>query len=45
MTQKERLLWLIQYLLKENRLSSEVQIPNSNNEQERLLRSLINTLC
>lgn len=42
MTQEERLLWLIQYLLKESHLSREVQIPNSNDEQERLLRSLMN---
>ena len=42
MTQTERRRFLIQYLLKENPRYDGVEIPNSEAEQKRLLRSLVN---
>lgn len=42
MTQKERLLWLIKYLLAENSRYSKVEIPDNIDEQFNLYRSLVN---
>ena len=42
MTQNERRIFLIEYLLKENPGYHDVQIPDDENEQKRLLRSLMN---
>ena len=42
MTQNERLLWLIQYLLAEDSRYSRVEIPNRIDEQFKLYRSLVN---
>lgn len=42
MTQTERRLWLIQYLLSENARYSNIDVPQSKNEQFNLLRSLVN---
>lgn len=42
MTQEERLLWLIKYLLSENSKYSKVEIPDYADEQFNLYRSLVN---
>lgn len=42
MTQNERLLWLIKYLLAENPRYSKVEIPDNADEQFNLYRSLVN---
>lgn len=42
MTQKERLYFLLDYLIKESDRYSNMEIPNSILEQKRLLRSLMN---
>lgn len=42
MTQTERLLFLIQYLLNENDELKSIEIPAENMERKRLLRSLMN---
>lgn len=42
MTQSERRIWLIQYLLDENKRYSDVEIPPDREEQFRLFRSLVN---
>lgn len=42
MTQNERLLWLIKYLLAENPRYSKVEIPDDTDEQFNLYRSLVN---
>lgn len=42
MTQDERLVWLIQFLLAENARYSKVEIPDSADEQFNLYRSLVN---
>ena len=42
MTQKERRIFLIEYLLKENPSYHDVQMPDDENEQKNLLRSLMN---
>lgn len=42
MTQNERLLWLIKYLLAENPRYSKVKIPDNADEQFNLYRSLVN---
>ena len=42
MNQKERRVFLINYLLKENANYHGVQIPDDENEQKQLLRSLMN---
>lgn len=42
MIQNERLLWLIKYLLAENPKFSRVEIPDNENEQFNLYRSLVN---
>lgn len=42
MTQTERLFYLIQYLIDENTQYSALEIPDSEQEQKRLLRSLMN---
>ena len=42
MTQTERRRFLIQYLLKENPRYDGMEIPKSEAEQKRLLRSLVN---
>ena len=42
MTQNEKLLWLIKYLLAENPRYSNVQIPENMDEQFYLYRSLVN---
>lgn len=42
MTQNERLLWLIKYLLAENPRYSRVEIPEDVDEQFNLYRSLVN---
>ncbi len=42
MTQNERLLWLIQYLLSENPRYNKVEIPDNTEEQFNLYRSLVN---
>ncbi|MCD2491734.1 protein-ADP-ribose hydrolase [Lacrimispora sp. NSJ-141] len=42
MTQQERLLYLIQYLIKENSRYSGIKIPRFAEEQKRLFRSLMN---
>jgi O-acetyl-ADP-ribose deacetylase (regulator of RNase III) len=42
MTQAERRLWLIEYLLGENDRYKSVQIPTDSEEQVRLYRSLVN---
>ncbi|QNM05158.1 protein-ADP-ribose hydrolase [Qiania dongpingensis] len=42
MSQQERLLYLIQYLIKENAKYSRLKIPRSTEEQKRLFRSLMN---
>lgn len=42
MTQNERLLWLIKYLLYENPRYNRVQIPDDKTEQFNLYRSLVN---
>lgn len=42
MTQKERLFYLIQYLINENTQYNGLEIPDSEKEQKRLLRSLMN---
>lgn len=42
MTQNERLLWLIKYLLAENSRYSNIAIPHTANEQFNLYRSLVN---
>lgn len=42
MTQNERLLWLIEYLLAENASYAKIEIPNNEAEQFRLYRSLVN---
>lgn len=42
MTQSERRIWLIQYLLDENKRYSNVEIPPDREEQFRLFRSLVN---
>ncbi len=42
MTQNEKLLWLIKYLLAENPRYSKVEIPDNADEQFNLYRSLVN---
>lgn len=42
MTQNERLLWLIKYLLAENPRYSKIEIPDNADEQFILYRSLVN---
>ncbi len=42
MTQNERLLWLIHYLLNESEQYRGMEIPNSEEERFRLYRSLVN---
>lgn len=42
MTQQERLLFLIQYLITENNEYRDIKISSSEQEQKRLLRSLMN---
>lgn len=42
MTQNEKLLWLIKYLLAENSRYSKVKIPDNADEQFNLYRSLVN---
>lgn len=42
MTQNERLIWLIKYLLAENPRYSNVEIPENMDEQFKLYRSLVN---
>ena len=42
MTQKEKRLFLIKYLLNENSKYSNIVIPEEVEEQKRLLRSLLN---
>lgn len=42
MTQKERLFYLIQYLINENTQYNGLEIPDSEQEQKKLLRSLMN---
>ena len=42
MTQNERLLWLIKYLLAENPRYSRVEIPAASDERFKLYRSLVN---
>lgn len=42
MTQQERLLWLIKYLMEEDSEYDRIQVPGSVPEQKRLLRSLMN---
>ncbi|MDE6110516.1 MAG: protein-ADP-ribose hydrolase [Eubacterium sp.] len=42
MTQNEKLLWLIKYLLAENPRYNEVEIPDTIDEQFNLYRSLVN---
>lgn len=42
MTQKERLFYLIQYLIDESTQYSNLEIPDSEQEQKKLLRSLMN---
>ena len=42
MTQNEKLLWLIQYLLAENSRYSNIVIPDNTDEQFNLYRSLVN---
>ena len=42
MTQNERLLWLIKYLLNENSRYSKMEIPSNEQEQFNLYRSLVN---
>lgn len=42
MTQNEKLLWLIKYLLAENERYSKVEIPVNIDEQFNLYRSLVN---
>ena len=42
MTQNERLLFLLDYLIKESKQYSDINIPNSIPEKKRLLRSLMN---
>lgn len=41
-TQNERLIWLIKYLLNENSRYSKVTIPDNKNERFQLYRSLVN---
>lgn len=42
MTQDERLIWLIEYLLSENSLYAETEIPKDSSRQFNLYRSLVN---
>jgi len=42
MTQAEKRLWLIEYLLGENERYKDVQIPKDSEEQFNLYRSLVN---
>lgn len=42
MTQRERREFLIKYLLKENPQYEEIEIPQTDDEQKDLLRSLVN---
>ena len=42
MTQEERRSYLINYLTEENKELAEVKIPNEENGQKKLLRSLMN---
>ena len=42
MTQQERLLWLIKYLMEEDSEYNRIRVPGSVPEQKRLLRSLMN---
>lgn len=42
MTQQERLLWLIKYLMEEDSEYNRIRVPGSVLEQKRLLRSLMN---
>lgn len=42
MKQRERRIYLIQELLKENQAYSEVKIPETSVEQKQLLRGLMN---
>ena len=42
MKQQEKRLYLIKYLLKENSKYQNIDIPNSDEEQKKLLRSLFN---
>lgn len=42
MTQNERLLWLIKYLLNEDSIYSKMEIPSNEQEQFNLYRSLVN---
>lgn len=42
MTQQERILWLIRELIDENRQYKGLAIPNDEDEQKKLLRSLMN---
>lgn len=42
MTQNEKLLWLIKYLLAENPRYNKVEIPDNTDEQFNLYRSLVN---
>ena len=42
MTQKERLLWLINYLLSEDERYRNIALPTDSREQFNLYRSLVN---
>ncbi len=42
MTQEERRIYLIQYMLKESREYADMQIPETEDEQKQLLRALFN---